>query len=92
MAWLLEMQGTANAVKNAVAAVTGSNATETTMLGIAIPMLINQINAIGGPYFYIYFAGTYQVQTAQRLTTILCPIKAILTDGSFPLNVPPQGN
>jgi hypothetical protein len=92
MAWQLEITGTANAVKTAIAAVTGANATETTMLGVAIPMLINQINAIGGPYFYCYFAGTYQNQTAQRLTTILCPLKALLTDGSYPLNVPPQGN
>lgn len=92
MAWLLETSGTANAVKTAIAAVTGSNATETTMLQTAIPMLINQINAIGGPYFYVYFAGTYQVQTSQRLTTIVMPLKALLGDGSYPLNVPPQGN
>lgn len=93
MAFLLEMQGTANAVKTAIGAVTGANAQETTMLGVAIPMLINQINNIGGPYFYVYFAGTYQVQTAQRLTTILIPLKAVLTDGSYPLaGGPPQGN
>lgn len=92
MAFLLEMQGTANAVKNAVALVTGANAQETTMLSVAIPMIINQINNIGGPFFYLYFAGTYQVQTAQRLTTILLPLKAVLGDGSYPLNVPPQGN
>lgn len=48
MAFLLEMQGTANAVKTAIGAVTGANAQETTMLGVAIPMLINQINNIGG--------------------------------------------
>lgn len=93
MAFLLEMSGTANAVKTAVGAVTGANATETTMLAVAIKMVIDQINAIGGPYFYVYFAGTYQTATAQRLTTIVEPLKAVLADSSFPLSGgPPQGN
>ena len=51
MPFLLEKAGTANAVKTAVGAVTGSNATETTMLGVAIKMVIDQINAIGAQYF-----------------------------------------
>lgn len=90
MAFQLEKSGTANAVKTAVAALTGNNATETTMLGVVIKMVIDQINAIGGPYFYVYIAGVYQTNTAQRLTTIVEPVSAVLADGSFPVNTPPQ--
>ncbi len=89
MPFLLEKAGTANAVKTAVGAVTGSNATETTMLGIAIKMVIDQINAIGGAYFYVRFAGVYQAGTAQRLDTIVEPLQFVDSGGNYSVSSPP---
>ena len=89
MPFLLEKAGTANAVKTAVGAVTGSNATETTMLGIAIKMVIDQINAIGAQYFYVRFAGVYQAGTAQRLDTIVEPLQYVDSGGNYSTSSPP---
>ncbi len=92
MAWLLETSATKNTAAAAINATTGANSQETLLLATLNPLMLVQLNSLPFPFVYVYYSGTYQQNGVFRITTIVCGLKSLLTDGSFPLNVPPQGN